>query len=199
MDGFVVDCLPVNIYAMSIAKWFHIIFTKDSSTYEFVFTGRRMAGYALALGAAAADFMDQTPEVSNSWIRNDNISVYQLDVPDRVVRQNYSITENNLASPAAKRHILGIVGGNDVSRMAGNPQDIESDLTWRTRPLTKCPDREYKPMVQGQQTIDIHNRKTNLRIDVRPVNLPEYQMWAYPQTFAPLPLQKETCGRPEKY
>jgi hypothetical protein len=174
-------------------------YNEDSSIFEIVFTSRRMAGYALAFGAATADFLDQTPEVANSWIRDDNISVYDLNVPNRVVRQNYSIAENNLASPPAKRHILGIVGGNDVSRMAGNPQDIESDLTWRTRPLTKCPGREYKPMTQGQQTIQIHNRKTNLAIDVRPVNLPEYQMWAYPQTFAPLPLQKETCGRPEKY
>lgn len=158
-----------------------------------------MAVYALSFGAAAVDYIDQTPELANSWIRNDNISAYDLNIPNRVVRQNYSITENNLASPAAKRHILGMVGGNDVSQMAGNPQDIESDLSWRTRPLTKCPGREYKPMTQGQERIVIQNRKTNLAIDVRPVHLSEYQMWAYPQTFAPLPLHKETCGRPEKY
>ena len=155
--------------------------------------------HTLILGAAAADYVDELVNRAPSWVRDDNIAVYDLDIPNRVVRGNYSIVENGLASPAAKRHILGVVGGNDVSRLAGNPQDIESDLTWRTRPLTNCPSREYKPTLQGQEKIVINNRKTHLAIDIRPVHLPEYQMWAYPQTFAPLPLKKETCGRPEKY
>jgi hypothetical protein len=133
------------------------------------------------------------------WVRDDNISVYELDVPNRTVRQNYSVYENRLASPPPKRHILGIVGGNDVSQMAGNPQDIESDLRNLTRPLTKCPGREYKPMKVDQEKLVINNRKTHLAIDLRPVHLPEYQMWAYPKALAPLPLHKETCGRPEKY
>jgi hypothetical protein len=149
--------------------------------------------------AAPVDFTDEILNKNPAWIRNDNISVYDLDVPNRIVRQNYSITENNLASPPNKRHILGIVGGNDVSRLAGNPQDIESDLHWLTRPLTKCPDREFKPLEQGQETLVYNNRKTDLRIDLRPVHLPEYQMWAYPVTFGPLPLHKETCGKPHKY
>jgi hypothetical protein len=137
--------------------------------------------------------------LSPSWVREDNIAVYDLNVPNRTVRQGYSSVENGLASPQAKRHILGLVGGNDVSLMAGNPQDIESDLRNLTRPLTGCPDREYKPMAQGQEKIIINNRKTNLAIDTRPVHLPEYQMWGYSQVFAPLPLHKETCGKPEKY
>jgi hypothetical protein len=122
-----------------------------------------------------------------------------MNVPNRVVRQNYSVAENNLVSPQAKRHILGLVGGNEVSQMAGNPQDIESDLRGITRPLTNCPSREYKPTMAGQDSLIVNNRKTNLAIDIRTVHLPEYQMWSYAQTFAPLPLRKETCGRPEKY
>jgi hypothetical protein len=153
---------------------------------------------AVLWGATPVSEMDNTNKTP-MWVRDDNISVYDLNIPNRVVRQNYSVVENGLASPAEKRHILGVVGGNDVSRLAGNPQDIESDLTWRTRPLTNCPGREYKPMMAGQEKIVIDNRKTNLTIDVRPIHLPEYQMWAYPQTLAPLPLRKETCGRPEKY
>jgi hypothetical protein len=149
--------------------------------------------------AAPVDFTDELLNKNPAWVRNDNNSLYDLDVPNRVVRQNYSIAENNLASPPNKRHILGIVGGNEVSRMAGNPQDIESDLYGLTRPLTKCPEREYQPLQQGQETIVYNNRKTDLRIDIRPVHLPEYQMWAYPVTFGPLPLQKQTCGQPHKY
>jgi len=80
-----------------------------------------------------------------------------------------------------------------------NPQDVESDLRNLTRPLTDFPGRQYKPLLEGQRSIVINNRKTNLVIDVRPVHLPEYQMWGYAPVYAPLPLVKETCGRPEKY
>jgi hypothetical protein len=157
-------------------------------------------GAAMAFSAAATDYTDTVMAMKTpDWVRNDNISLYELDIPNRVVRQNYPPSENGLASPEGKRMILGVVGGNEVSRMAGNPQDIESDLTWRTRPLTKCPGREYKPMKQGQDKIVYDNRKTHLAIDVRPVNLPEMQMWGYPATLAPLPLKKETCGQPQKY
>ncbi len=158
-----------------------------------------MAWAALALSAEPLEQINSMAANTPSWVREDNISVYDLDVPNRVVRQNYSVTENNLASPAAKRHILGLVGGNEVSRMAGNPQDIESELRGTTRPLTKCPAREYHPTMQGQEKLVINNRKTHLAIDIRTVNLPEYQMFGLPQTLAPLPLRKETCGRPEKY
>lgn len=151
------------------------------------------------VNAASVDHTDDLVSKNVSWIRDDNISVYDLNTPNRVVRQNYSVTENNLASPPAKRHILGIVGGNDVSRMAGNPQDIESDLRGLTRPLTNCPEREYHPTKAGQEKLVYNNRKTHLAIDIRSVHLPEYQMWAYPVTYAPLPLRKETCGRPQKY
>jgi hypothetical protein len=150
-------------------------------------------------GAATVEYIDELVAKNKSWVREDNGAVYDMNVPNRVVRQNYSIAENNLVSPQNKRHILGLVGGNEVSQMAGNPQDIESDLRGLTRPLTGCPGREYKPTMAGQEKLVINNRKTNLAIDIRPVHLPEYQMWAYPVTYAPLPLRKETCGRPEKY
>lgn len=150
------------------------------------------------LGAAAVDQIDQLLGSTPGWVRDDNISVQDLNVPNRVVRQNQSIEENNLASPPPKRHILGLVGGNEVSRLAGNPQDIESDLTWRTRPLTKCPDREQQPIRKGQESVTINNRTTHLTIDLRPVHLPDYQMFAQPATQGPQPLRKETCGRPEK-
>jgi hypothetical protein len=158
-----------------------------------------MAAMNLFLGSAAVDYVDNLIGQNPSWVREDNNSSYDMNVPNRLVHQNYSITENKLASPVAKRHILGLVGGNEVSRMAGNPQDIESELRGITRPLTNCPDREYKPTKAGQDSLVINNRKTHLSIDIRSVHLPEYQMWAYPTTFAPLPLRKETCGQPHKY
>jgi len=148
---------------------------------------------------APVDYVDERCAMKNTWIATDNISVYDQITPDRVVRANYSASENNLASPQPKRFLLGVVGGNEVSRLAGNPQDIESDLTWRTRPLTKCPGREYKPTTPGQTELTYDNRKTDLRINIQPIHLGEAQPWAYPVTYAPLPLKKEICGRPEKY
>uniref|UniRef100_A0A6C0HE21 Uncharacterized protein n=1 Tax=viral metagenome TaxID=1070528 RepID=A0A6C0HE21_9ZZZZ len=154
---------------------------------------------AFTLAQQGEEYVNEILTTNPSWVREDNIAVYDLNTPNRVVRQNYSSAENRLVSPPAKRHILGLVGGNDVSRLAANPQDIESDLRNLTRPLTNCPDREYSPLVKGQEKLIINNRKTNIAIDLRPIHLPEYQMWAYASVFAPLPLQKETCSRPEKY
>jgi hypothetical protein len=158
-----------------------------------------MAVFKAVLGNSALEYVDELLAAQPSWVRDDNISVYDLNTPNRTVRQGYSSVENNLASPVEKRHILGVVGGNEVSRLGGNPQDIESELKGLTRPLTNCPGREYKPTLANQTTLVINNRKTHMAIDVRPVHLPEYQMWAYPVTYAPLPLYKETCGQPQKY
>ena len=158
-----------------------------------------MAGNRALGGSELVTSFEEELKLPPTWVRDDNIAVYDLNTPNRTVRQNYSASENNLASPKAKRHVLGVVGGNDVSQLGGNPQDIESELRGLTRPLTNCPSREYKPTLADQKTLNIQNRKTNMSIDIRPIHLPEYQMWAYPVTYAPLPLKKETCGAPQKY
>ena len=159
-----------------------------------------MAQYAaFILASQGQDELKEIMSLNPSWVREDNIAVYDLNTPNRLVRQNYSSSENFLASPPTKRHTLGLVGGNEVSLLVGNPQDIESDLRNLTRPLTGCPGREYQPLKKGQEKLVINNRKTHMAIDIRPMHLPEYQMWGYAPVFAPLPLQKETCGHPEKY
>lgn len=154
---------------------------------------------ALQFMNLAEQEFNELPTDTTRWVREDNTQVYDLNIPNRVVRGNYPVNEGILVSPEPKRHQLGIVGGNDVSRLAGNPQDIESDLRGLTRPLTKANEREYKPLVQGQQSIQYNNRKTNLSIDIRPVHLKEYQMWAYAPVYAPQPLRVEQCGQPHKY
>ena len=151
-------------------------------------------------GEETLDHFTNLPiEASHSWIRDDNISVYDLNMPNRTVGANYPVDESILVSPVAKRHTLGLVGGNEVSRLAGNPQDIESDLRGLTRPLTKCNEREYQPLKKDQDTIIYDNRKYRMAIDLRPVHLKDTQMFAYAPVYAPQPLKKETCGRPEKY
>ena len=101
----------------------------------------------------------------------------------------------------AARHILGLVGGNEVSGIQGNRVDLESDLQGITRPTTRGNDREHQPLYLKQTMIERKNAKytTPLKINVEPVHQPTYQMWAYPATLAPEPFRKEACQNPEKF
>ena len=40
---------------------------------------------------------------------------------------------------------LGLVGGNNVSRIEGNLVDLENDLRGTTRAASLCPERHYQP------------------------------------------------------
>ena len=113
--------------------------------------------------------------------------------------QIYDIQLSSYLNPQPNRHILGIVGGNDVSIVKGNMVDLESDLRRINIPNTFCPWRQYQPPNAGQKEIVRDNLKMNLKIDTRLQHLPTYQMWAYPGMPAPVPLKSEVCMNPEKY
>jgi hypothetical protein len=121
--------------------------------------------------------------------------------------QNYDQLESQVVNPDPRRHILGIVGGNQVAPVAasainivnGQQADVESDLRRITRPLTKCPWRDYQPQPIGNSVIERNNPKNNFKVDATLYPLKEYQMWAYAASYMPEPMIKETCGRPEKY
>jgi hypothetical protein len=140
----------------------------------------------LAFTAASADFDNDPSPFAASWIQKENTFKY------RELAQQWE-------SPAPKRHLLGLVGGNEASVIAGNRMDIESDLRGTTRPLTNNPSLEHAPIPPNATTLPIRNRKTNMTINIRPKHLPEYQMWGYAGAYKPLPLVKETCGTPHKY
>jgi len=97
-----------------------------------------------------------------------------------------------------RRHILGLVGGNEVSRAAGNAVDLESDLLGITRPNSYSTERHHLPKDESS-TITRNNPKLNISINAKAVPLQSFQLWAYPGVVAPLPLEKETCSKPEKY
>ena len=97
-----------------------------------------------------------------------------------------------------RRHILGLVGGNEVSRIAGSQADLESDLQGITRPNTWSATRKHLPQVDPNR-VERTTAKGNFTVDVTPVHLKAYQQWAYPSVLAPVPLKKESCSRPEKY
>jgi hypothetical protein len=97
------------------------------------------------------------------------------------------------------RHVLGLVGGNEVSLPQGNMVDVESDLRRLNIPLTQCPSREYQPPPNNQHSIIRNSTKGKVIINVQQRHLPSMQMWPYAATFAPVPMKVEQCGRPEKY
>lgn len=207
MAGFAADSPLATTFATSTAKGSRFKFKvqiysigkKKSTNRIMAFVAEKAVAHGSSI--LLVSVLDQFDSIMSTptWVQQDNISTYELNTPNRTVQGNYSITENNLASPAPKRHTLGLVGGNEVSRLAGNPQDIESDLRGLTRPLTKCNEREYQALVQGQTSIDYKNRKTDLNIDIRPVHMKDYQSFAYPASYAPQALRQKTCGSPHKY
>jgi hypothetical protein len=113
--------------------------------------------------------------------------------------QNYDYLTSQFVNPTPQRHILGIVGGNDVSLIKGNMVDLESDLRGINIPNTFCPWRQYQAPPKHQKEIVRDNTKTQLKIDVQKQHLPAYQMWAYPAVVAPEPIKNEVCVKPEKY
>jgi hypothetical protein len=112
--------------------------------------------------------------------------------------QHYDDLTSQFVSPNPQRHILGIVGGNEVSLIKGNMVDLESDLKGITIPITFAPWREYQPPQQKKEIIR-ENTKSNLVIDIQKAHLPAYQMIGYPAVVAPYPIINEVCVKPEKY
>lgn len=114
--------------------------------------------------------------------------------------QAYDKLTTTYIHAAPKRHILGLVGGNEVSVIKGNMVDLESDLRGITLPNTFCPWRKYQaPVSEQPATIQRKTTKGTVEIDIRQRHLPAYQMWAYPAVPAPVPLKNEACKNPEKY
>jgi hypothetical protein len=113
--------------------------------------------------------------------------------------QGYDLFWQQHTHAKPSRHMLGVVGGNEVSPIKGNLVDLESDLRGITRLNTFCPSRQYQPPAASQTTIQRQNVKGAVSIDVSKEHLKPGQMWAYPAVYAPEPIVKETCGRPEKY
>ena len=113
--------------------------------------------------------------------------------------QGYDMFWQTQTHATPTRHMLGVVGGNEVSVIKGNMVDLESDLRGITRVNTFCPWRAYQPPAAEQSTIQRQTIKGSVSIDVSKAHLKPGQMWAYPAVHAPEPIVKETCGKPEKY
>lgn len=123
------------------------------------------------------------PLLHSHWEKKENPQHYN-DLPCKIVH------------PVQQRHLLGFVGGNNVSLIKGNLIDLESDLRGINIPNTYCPKRQYHPQ---SNEITRNNVKVSCTIDTQKMHLPAYQMMAYPSVVAPLPMINEVCMKPEKY
>lgn len=148
--------------------------------------GFSLVGDSFKKTLAEVDEQFPTKSLEPAWVHAEN-------------PQSYSATPFVYTTPDPKRHELGMVGGNNVSVIAGNMTDLESDLRGITRINTFAPWRKYQAPNADQKVIERDNWKSSVKIDMTPQHLPEYQMWAYPAAYAPKPMKIEQCGAPQKY
>jgi hypothetical protein len=125
------------------------------------------------------------PLVTSHWEKKEN-------------PQHYDDLPLLWTSPQPQRHILGLVGGNDVSPIKGNLVDLESDLRGINLPNTFAPWKQYQPPQQHHEIVR-NTVKGSVQIDIQKAHLPTYQMIAYPAVIAPLPMVYDVCMKPEKY
>jgi len=96
------------------------------------------------------------------------------------------------------RHILGLVGGNEVYDIKGNRADLESDLLGITRPNTWGTQRAHL-LTSNPDTIERKNPKNNISVNAVVVKSKEHQMWSYPSVYAPLSYKKDSCTPKNKF
>jgi len=134
--------------------------------------------------AALSEAYQSVNELANRQDPYENPQSFQRIIPE-------------VEHPKPARHILGLVGGNEVSLTKSNWIDVESDLQGITRPNTDCPAREHLPL-SGTRIVR-KNPKNTITINTQMDDLPVAQFWAYPSVVGPQPLKTEVCVRPEKY
>jgi hypothetical protein len=91
------------------------------------------------------------------------------------------------------RFELGLVGGNNVSKIEGNLVDLESNLFGIDRESSRCAQARYLPgEVHGKSTYKPVCYKD---INTTPKHLNKCQMFSYPGVPQPPPMDLYKCGR----
>jgi hypothetical protein len=107
-------------------------------------------------------------------------------------------------NPHRCRPALGLVGGTEVSLVAGNLVDLESDLSGRTRPNTKCSAALYHPTcalggdkpcpdVPGPITYVDKSTGKRVVVDTTPQHAPTCTPYAYPKAATAAPVTQTKC------
>lgn len=118
--------------------------------------------------------------MANTGVRNDSCYVKQQLVQSGNVF-THVMNPAKYNNPSQCRPVLGIVGGNNVSRTTGNMVDLESDLRGQTRVLSNCDCTEYQPNF----FYDNHDNT---------VDLPTCQFQTFKPTVTAPPVPEARCG-----
>lgn len=104
--------------------------------------------------------------MANTSVKNDSCFVKQQLVQSGNVF-NHVMYPGKYNSRSQCRPVLGIVGGNNVSRTNGNMVDLESDLRGQTRVLSNCNCTQYMPNESDQ--VSMNNLPTCQFQSIKPV------------------------------
>ena len=149
--------------------------------------------------------------------------------PDGIVAGGHTVLPQKFYHPNASRNALGLIAGNNVSLIAGNLVDLESDLRNITRDLSDDPKRKYQPgcPLGGRKNghpepapinsaaatfaestcpawpkqLVFAERGTGkvVSVDTSPRHLPTTQLFSYPGYPAPQKFVQEVYGAPWRF
>ena len=120
--------------------------------------------------------------MANTSVKNDSCYVRQQLVQSGNAF-SYLMYPAKFNSNSQCRPILGIVGGNNVSRTTGNMVDLESDLRGQTRVLSGCDSTQWYPTYDEQMTMN---------------DLPTCQFQSFKPVVQAPPVPEARCGYPSK-
>jgi len=149
------------------------------------------------------DISSKSAAWNTAW--NNILATDGATVRDQQNQGMFSYTQMpvKFENPSQQRNALGLVGGSEVSVIAGSLVDLESDLYGRTRAASKCIPRQYIPACplggngcpDQPPSFSFLDKATGAKttVDTTPKHLPTGQFVTYPGVKFPGALQTSTC------
>lgn len=154
--------------------------------------------------------IDRSMEISStaapwnsSWNRIGSTDMTFVKDKQSVGMFGYTQMPAKFEHPEKCRNALGLIGGSEVSNIAGNIVDLESDLFGITRVQSKCIARQYSPACplggpgcpDTPPPFSFVNKSTGETryVDTTPRNLPTCQMNTLPGVGTPETLRAGSC------
>lgn len=128
--------------------------------------------------------------MSYSRVAYDTCS-YSQKLNENVSQISYILDPLKYKHCSPCRNELGLVGGNNVSKINGNIVDLESNLFGIDREASRCSTMKYIP---GEfKSKGLYKKDCHKPIDVTPKHLPHCQFFDYPAVQAPPHMNLHKC------
>lgn len=119
---------------------------------------------------------------------------YAQKLNENVSHLDYTLDTNKNYHCGECRNELGLLGGNNVSRVDGNMVDLESNLFGIDRTTSRCARMKYlpssDPFVQGK---GMHKTCEYPKISTKKNHLKACQFTSFPEVPAPPPANPFKC------